>query len=78
MFKYLVMALLLSPSMAVAGQATGKLSVGMRIIADSADTQNVKSTRASVRGVFIGSGGTPFRRYVVQGGNGLRIQITEF
>jgi hypothetical protein len=66
MLKYFIVAILLAPVVAFAGQTSSRLSVGMRIIADTAATPNNSAAR------------NPSRRYVSRNSRGVRIQTIEF
>jgi len=77
MRKFLVLAVLLVPSAAPAGQVSSQLHVGITITGDSA-TRSARSARAPVRGFVRTTRGSPFRRHVVQDVNGTRIETTEF
>jgi hypothetical protein len=70
----LVVALLLVPSLAFAGQAVGQLSVGIRIVASPG---SLKAVRTVPRNAFSAAN-APSRRYVREGRHGVRIHVTEF
>ncbi|MGZ5805093.1 MAG: hypothetical protein ACXWJW_07955 [Xanthobacteraceae bacterium] len=72
---FLAIALLLIPTVTFAAQAGSSFSVGLIIVGPS---QSKSAKHASARMPLLGARAYPFRRYVVQGSNGLRIQTTEF
>lgn len=76
MRKILVVALVVIPSMSFAGEATGQLQVGIRIVAGPA-VSSVRAVRAGPRTLFAPTN-VPSRRYVREGRNGTRIHVTEF
>jgi hypothetical protein len=77
MSKYVLALLMMATTAAHAGQASGRISVGIRIVAES-PAAPAKTGRTTIATTASKSGSVPYRRFVTRDDGGRRIQTLEF